>query len=166
MPEIVRVLMSADEIAKARAAEIASNEDTYRTSVAAGNRDAGLPEPKQGAKLYVATTRGLKVRNRAGLAFSEVATEVTVVAGDDAKALEKQKQGAYVVNAWGAEQILADSNGPGKGLVMWSTKPGDQALVDASDEALAAELARRSSRAAPAGMKGEERIASTRGDKK
>lgn len=154
----VNVPISAAELVKMRAEETAENEKRERQAVADRNRARDLPKPSPGTKLYVATARGINNRGRAGLTFSQQPGEVTVVSDDDKTTREKQISGAYVVNEWGAEQILDDANGPDKGLVVFTSKPGDASLATASDDQLEAELARR--RAAPAGG-GEKRIGAT-----
>jgi len=140
----LEIPVSASERAKMAAAEAAENELAARAATAERNRKAGKPAPTPGSKLYVATVRGLKVRGRGGLVFSETPAEVTVIDADDVEVLKKQKAGAYVVNAAGAEQILDDCNGTDKGLTFWPSKPGEPLpLADATTDALEAELGRR-----------------------
>jgi hypothetical protein len=161
----IHVPVTPGEIARQRADEQLAMEMDARDNLARENRKAGKPSPTPGDKLYVATARGIKQRARAGLQFSQQPAEVTVIDASDEAVAEKQKSGAYVVNPWGAEQILADSNGKATGLVLFQGKERADADVtkmsDTALEAAAAELARR--KAAPA-MKGEERIGSTKRD--
>jgi len=143
---------SPEEVARRNAEVARANEEAYRRRVIEGNRRDNYPEPKVGMKLYVTTVRGIKMRGRAGLVFSEAPNEVTVVDGSDEDVLTKQKHDpqtgvatVYVVNAWGAEQIFADSNRPGeRGLYISMTKPGEIVTPETmTTEALEAELTRR-----------------------
>lgn len=141
----VPVAISPQELAEARAEQARVEEERQRENLAKANRKAGKPAPTPGSSLFVATARGLKVRGRAGLVFSPTPAEVKVVDEDDAEIARRQKTGEFVVNEYGAEQILADSNGEHTGLILYSTKGDASAapLADASDEALEAEIARR-----------------------
>lgn len=149
---------SPQETAQLRAEAAAAEEKRAREALAKSNRERDLAEPKAGGSLFVATARGLRLRARAGLAFSPTPAEVKVADVSDAEIARRQKTGEYVVNAYGAEQILADSNAEHLGLVVFGSKNDASAAVatDISTEALEAELARRKASA----RDGEPRIGS------
>lgn len=141
----VPVPVSPEEVARARREAIELEAKRQVEDVAKRNRDAGKAEPKPGTSLYVATARALPRRSRAGIMFSPTPIEVKVADGTDEEIEAKRKAGASVVSVQGAEEILADSNEPHLGLIVFGTKAeGDAAAVaDAPTEALEAELARR-----------------------
>jgi hypothetical protein len=159
----VHVPVSAAELAELRAEEARRNEMRERERLFRANRTAGKERPRTGGSLFVATARGIKTRGRAGLVFNENPAEVTIVDLNDDEVRAKQLAGAYIVNEYGAEQILADSNGKDTGLVVFASKPEQHApaIAELSTEQLEAELAKR--KAAPS-MKGEDRITSTKKD--
>lgn len=148
MPINVQSYMTPQEHARAKAEAAVAEEKAQRDMLARKNREEKRPEPKSGDVLIVATANGLRVRGRAGLAFSPTPTEVKVddVSDDEIKA--RQKTGEYVVNKWGAEQILADSNGENRGLIVFNTMQEGKAaaLESASDEELEAALEARKAR--------------------
>lgn len=156
----IQIPTSAAELAELHAEEARRNEERERYRVTRDNRKAGKEAPRPGSSLFVATARGIKTRGRAGLTFSETPVEVKVVDLDEDEVAAKVKAGAYIASEYGAELILADANGKDTGLVVFYSKPEQHAvaLTELSTEQLEAELAKR--RAAPATMKGEERIAS------
>ena len=133
----VQIPMTPEDIAELRAKQLAEAETRHRERQAKLNRAKGLPEPTVGTRLHVMTARGIKQRSRAGLAFTATSrVEVEVVAGTDEEVAKRQGHGQLVVNADGAERILADD-----GLVATT----DANLVNAQQElaraqALIAEL--------------------------
>jgi hypothetical protein len=147
----VPIAQSPHELAQLRAEAAAKEEQRQREALAQSNRDRDLPEPKPGSSLHVATARGLPLRARAGLTFSPTPSEVKVIDEEDAEILRRQKQGERVVNPHGAEQILADSNEPHLGLVLFGSKVDATGadLDDRSPEELEAALARVRAKRAP-----------------
>jgi hypothetical protein len=158
--------LPAEDVQKKHDEVMAANEAAHRARTIAANRAEGFPEPKAGMRFFVSTAHGLKSRGRAGLVFLETPVAVAVVDLSGEELVAKQKAGEYVVDTWGTEQIFADSNQPGRrGLRVsmadpQALAPEPAAMSDAELEAAAAELERR--RAAPAMMKGEERVGSTK----
>lgn len=147
--------MTPQEIAREKREAQEREEKLQRELLAATNREEGRAAPKHGDKLVVATAKGLKVRGRAGLAFSPTPTEVKVEDVSDEEIATRQKTGEYVVNLHGAEQIIADSNGDEskgqhRGLFLFSSMAeGRSAAFDSlSDEEFEAEAARRKAKRA------------------
>lgn len=146
----VQTYMTPREAARAKAEAAAQDEQLQRELLARTNREEDRPEPRDGDKLIVATAKGLKVRGRAGLAFSPSPAEVKVADVSDEEIKARQLTGEYVVNIHGAEQILADSNGDEskgqhRGLILFSTMQESRAasLESASEDDLEAALAER-----------------------
>lgn len=137
----LQIPITTAEVEAARAQEIEMREAIARQNVRDANRKAGKDQPRVGDKLQVATARGIKTRGRAGLVFSQTPSTVTVIEATDEEVAAKQRAGASMVNVWGAEQILADSNGDNTGLVLFANA-GDAAAASLNVDAMSDEEAR------------------------
>lgn len=126
-----------------RAREILEEDQYQREMIAQKNRAEDRAEPVPGSKLVVMTSEGRKVRGRAGIAFGQTPIEVFVIDASDDEVRERQRSGELVVNPWGAEQIIADSNAEYRGLIVHASMAESRAvsLEALSDEELEAVLA-------------------------
>lgn len=155
----VPIPVTAEEMARQRAESAAAEDKRIREDLSKANRAANRAEPKTGSSMFIATAHGIKARGRSGLVFSPVPSEVKVLDKTDEEIAAMQRSGAHVVNAYGAERLLADTNGANCGLVMFGSRgAADSVLSSSSDAELEAEIAARKSGTRPVRDGTPERI--------